>query len=823
MNLRTLILRTLAYHWRSNVGAILAAAAGCAVLTGALIVGDSVRFSLLRMATERLGAIDVALLGQDRFFKADLAERVATNGEFKTTFGSAQSILLLPGVAANDGNELRANDVQVCGVSETFSNLDTVPDAVRFVCKSGQAIINQKLATVLQAKAGDSVRVRLYKPGILPQDAPLGGRDDAAAFLRVKIQAVVPDHGIGSFALFGGQTTALNVFVPIGDLQRELERPGRANVLAFAAANHDASKSGAAHAQSALKAAWSLADAELKLREQSGAEPLAELSTGRVFLDDALAAPLLHDDRANGIVTYFVNAIRSGEHAIPYSMATAAGAPLVPNDMADSEIVLNQWAADDLGAKPGDAIELDYFSVGLQRALDTHTEKFTLKAVVPIEGVHADRQLMPAFPGIDEAESTQDWKAGIPIDMKKIRPKDEAYWKKYRGTPKAFVTLRRGIEMWKNRFGTYTALRFPLSADTNQARDALVQIEAHATASAQPEKLGLPLIPVKTQALAGVDQAMDFGGLFIGLSFFLIAAALLLMALIFQFEIETRARETGVLLALGFKVRTVRWLLWSEGVGLALCGALPGALIGILYAQYLIHGLSTSWQSAVGNAPLTFHAEPLSIGIGVVGTLSASALAIFFAVRKQAASSAKSLLGGQVVEDHLRARTPWMWWVFIALGLAGAGALTVLALKGSAADAAGMFFGAGGLLLLAAIGIVRVLLTDRERSGSARPSLFSLGFRAARRRPGRSLATAALLASGTFLVCAIGVNEMDANLDASNKASGTGGFTLVGRATIPVFDNLNTPEGRNKAGVPDDVLAQTTIYPLRVKAGEEAS
>jgi len=67
------------------------------------------------------------------------------------------------------------------------------------------------------------------------------------------------------------------------------------------------------------------------------------------------------------------------------------------------------------------------------------------------------------------------------------------------------------------------------------------------------------------------------------------------------------------------------------------------------------------------------------------------------------------------------------------------------------------------------------------------------------------------------------VNEIDANLDAQSKSSGTGGFALVGRTTIPVFDNLNTKEGRAKAGVPDSVLAQTTIYPLRVKAGEEAS
>ena len=59
----------------------------------------------------------------------------------------------------------------------------------------------------------------------------------------------------------------------------------------------------------------------------------------------------------------------------------------------------------------------------------------------------ADRTLMPDFPGIEKAESTSDWDAGFPL-VHKIRQKDEDYWKKYRGTPKAFITLAAGQKMW---------------------------------------------------------------------------------------------------------------------------------------------------------------------------------------------------------------------------------------------------------------------------------------------------------------------------------------------------------------------------------------
>ena len=45
---------------------------------------------------------------------------------------------------------------------------------------------------------------------------------------------------------------------------------------------------------------------------------------------------------------------------------------------------------------------------------------------------------MPDFPGIEKAESTSEWDAGFPL-IYKVRPRDDAYWKQHRGTPKAFI------------------------------------------------------------------------------------------------------------------------------------------------------------------------------------------------------------------------------------------------------------------------------------------------------------------------------------------------------------------------------------------------
>jgi putative ABC transport system permease protein len=816
-----LILKSARYHWRANLGAVFAAAAGCAVLVGALIVGDSVRYTLHTMAVERLGTTEVALIGQDHFFKADLSERMRrlVGDVNEAGFFNYDPMLLIPGVCATDKNKLRANDVQVCGITGAFFDSEL---------QSGEGIINEKLAQLLLAQPGDTLRVRIYKPGVLPNDAPLSGRDDQAVFLRVKIRSVIPSRGLGRFSLQGNQTVPANLFVPIADIQETLEQKGRANLLLLSYANGVPRPEAEKSAAKVLEKAWTLDDAQLKMRIDREHD-FAELTTPRVFLDDALTDNLLKEKDSSGIATYFINAIRANGKETPYSMVTGATAPLVDADLKDDEIVLNQWTADDLGAKIGDAVELEYYVVGLLRKMETKKAAFKVKAIVPIEGLRADRSLMPDFPGIADVDSTHDWKAGVDIDMKKIRPKDEEYWKKYRGIPKAFISLKRATALWHNRFGTYTAVRFPYASMALKPLDMqqFSQLTRNILQFARPDKLGMPLLPVKEMALKGVEQSMDFGGLFLGLSFFLIAAALLLMALIFQFGVESRARETGVLLALGFRVRSVRFLLWGEGLAAAALGVPVGVAGGVLYAHFLIASLSTRWQGAVGGAALDYHAEPLSIVIGCVSSIAAAALAIFFAVRKQAARPARELLASRGSATRPASTKITGWKIAGIVGLFSAGFMIALGFKSSGEEAAGYFFGSGAMLLIFALALIRWLLVEPPTSHTdAAPSLFALGLRAARRKPGRSLAAVALLASGAFLVSAIGVNELDAAAGANSKNSGTGGFALFGRSTIPVFNDLNDTSlngGREKAGVPDKGLENTSIYPLRVKSGDEAS
>src|SRR5204863_3786292 len=99
----------------------------------------------------------------------------------------------------------------------------------------------------------------------------------------------------------------------------------------------------------------------------------------------------------------------------------------------------------------------------------------------------------------------------------------------------------------------------------------------------------------------------------------------------------------------------------------------------------------------------------------------------------------------------------------------------------------------------------------------------SLGLRSATRRRKRSLATVTLLASGAFLVIAVGANRLDANLHAESRSSGTGGFALIGESSLPIVQELNTKKGQEAFGLSGDELQGVGFVPMRVHAGDDAS
>jgi ABC-type lipoprotein release transport system permease subunit len=429
----------------------------------------------------------------------------------------------------------------------------------------------------------------------------------------------------------------------------------------------------------------------------------------------------------------------------------------------------------------------------------------------------ADRTLMPDFPGLEKAETTKDWDFGFEL-VHDIRSKDEDYWKQSRGTPKAFISLTAGQRLWGNRFGDLTAIRWPLASpsvpETMIGREVFSRLD--------PAKLGLKFEPVRQQALNSVTQSQDFGQLFIGFSFFVVIAALLLMAMLFQLGLEQRTVEIGTLLALGFTPAKVRRLMWAEGALLALAGGLLGLAGGMLYSKLMLLGLAGIWRGAVGTSALQFFAKPQTLVIGAFASALVAVLTIWFASRRQARQPARELLvqGSAGFPNFGKGRGKWLAMA------AGAGAVLILGwamLKGETANA-GAFFGAGALLLVSGLAATASWLGGLTAHGrSTSLTLPRLSIRSAARRRNRSLTTIALLACGCFVIVAVGAFRLDASRDASLKTSGTGGFALLGESTMPVYQDLNSRPGREFFGLNEQDLAGVNLVMLRVRPGDEAS
>ena len=855
MNALTLILRGARFYWRTHLGVVLGAALATMVLTGSLLTGDAVKATLRRQALARVGNFDSAFWGGDRFFRAALAEEI----------NSAPVIALRGSVTRVDGTS-RINQTQVLGVDEAFWQF--APRPAEPLATDGFAL-NERAAAQLAVRVGDTLIVRVEKPGRFSRDAPLSGEENAIVSIRRKVEHIVSDKHFSRFSLQASQVPPFTVFVPRRMLDEQLTLGDQANLLLVprrfasleSASRRDApTTADIAGTDARLRKEWTLADMALELRKTFDGG--MELRTPRVFFDPpvVVAAPRGKDDRRVDALTYFVNALEASPpitippspitppRSTPYSMVTAvetASSGFLPAELADGEIVISQWLADDLGIGVGGEVTVKYFVMGARRELVEQARKFTVRAVLPMNEPQLNTSWMPDFPGLSDKANCRDWKPGFDFDATRMRDKDQAYWEKYRGTPKAFVNLKAGQEMWGNRWGNVTSMRWP--AGTERA-----EIERELRAKLSPEQLGFQFLPLRAQALAATDAPVDFGQLFVYFSFFLIAAAAALTGMLFTFSLEQRNAEAGLLLALGLQAKQVRRLFLAEGAVLAIAGSVLGVCGAVLYTKLVLRALATVWRGAVGTTDFVFTLKAGTLVIGVVSGVVIAVLAMWWASRRQARRTARELLTGEAGESgwstrpECAARRPAeelservisagdtasassagrrrqhsgrVLHPAFALGcLLAAGALLHFGGR-----SAGIFFGAGALLLIAGL-LLCVAALRRAAVGTDLESLAQLGVRNAARRRGRSVGIIGVLASGVFMVVAVDAFRQRPAAETARRDTGTGGFALVGESALPIYDDLNTAKGREAFALDEKIMEGVRVVPLRVRDGDDAS
>jgi len=877
------IIRSLVFHWRVNSAVALGVAAATAVLTGALLVGDSVRWSLRRLTLDRLGSIDEVLL-TDRFFRAELADELSADGGFQQHFHSATPAILFPrGTVERPGGDRpsRATQVVIVGCNEAFWDHGDPEIKPEPLPGKGEIVLNESLAKDLGATKGDEVLLRLPKANQVPADSPLGRKTDRIGSARLTVVDVVLADSLGRFSLTASQTTPRNAYVAIETLQEALDQEDRVNaILVDGKRELPLDKEEPVVIREALSNALkpSLADYGFSIKrirrtfQEPGSDREEEiydyftLTTDRMLFEaaaEAAAQRAFYEDDVQAVFTYLANAIDKpgpdGDStvSIPYSLVSALdstpelgplfaddGQPLAP--LAEDEIVLTSWAAADLDAQPGDRIRLDFFEPETVHGEPLErTAEFTLRAIVPLtepaspydrrrvaqfdqRPTHVnDPDLTPEVDGITDQQTIDNWETPFKLD-RPIRDKDDEYWRNHRTTPKGFVSLSAGRKLWVSRFGATTSFRIPAPDDLSvgdEGEEAFVRgLEQKLLAQLRPnqEQFGFAFIPVKQRGLeASKEGNTDFDYLFLALSFFIIAAALMLVALLFGLGVDRRAAELGTLLAVGFRRRLTARLLIVEGALIASIGGLVGVAAGIGYAWLMLEGLRNWWIGAIVTPFLSLYVEWASLVIGYVAGVLVSIFTIAWSVWRTRRLSLRRLLAGQASEaTEIRYKAGSFWHVVAAVLFVFSIAIAAVATCLGGEAQAGAFVGSGATIMMSLLAVVRSRLKSggRAAAGLRGMSLVSLAARNVARNPGRSTMTIGLMATASFLIVSMSAFRLDPS------AKGTGGFDLLAESSEPIFANLNADEGREGI-LADDAAALEggVVLAFRVQPGDDAS
>ena len=837
-----LLVRNLLYHWRGNFAVFLGVVVGAAVLTGALLVGDSLRGSLRDLTLQRLDWVDEALIGGN-FFREEAAAGLPA--------GRVSSAILVRATAS-----LGADGPPVRGVNV----LATTHDLVRQDARDDDVVLSKALADALGARAGDTVTLRVGKAGAIPAETLLGRRDEGATLAAVKatVRAVLDADNFGSrFNLAPTTEAPRNAFLPLKTLQKALGQEGRVNAVLVGEP-----KPGL---QQAFQSHLTLDDWGLTVRGPTPQEDFLTLESRQLMIEPAvesasLAAAKDVQLRAAPTLVYLADTLSDGKANVPYVVVAALDptappplGPFLPKAVAslkDDEIVLAEWPGSPLTTTPGATITLTYYPPEQHGDFKLATAQFKLAGTIPMAGPAADPGLTPELPGVTDKTSIRDWKPPFPFDDRRVKPGDvnERFWVKYRAAPRAYVDLSAGQKLWGSRFGKLTSVRLASkdNADLTKSKKAF---EASLLPHLNPDQAGLVFQPVKEQALKASNGSTDFAVLFVCFSFFLIVAALLLVGLLFRLNLDRRASEFGLLTAIGFRPWTITWLMLIEGALLAVAGSVVGCLAAVAYAAMLVQFLGAVWPGGALQSFLRPHYTVMSFVYGGAASLAVSVLTILWAVFSLGRVAPSALLAGQTTVEAaggVRKRPKWSLWIAI-ISLIGAVGLSVAGwYSPPGEDQASAFFGAGALLLTACLAGAAAWMTGARHAlveGGGWWGVARLGVRNAARHRVRSLLTAGMLASAAFLIVSVEAFRQEAP-GGHDLHGPDGGFALVADSDLPVVQDLNSEKGRGeisdmlqlrlqrqysgkeleaRVNAADDLLSRVTIYPFRVHAGDDIS
>lgn len=542
--------------------AFLALAAGVAlisaILTGALLIGDSVR--------------------------GTLHDRVNRN----TAFLSERLIFPFPVETSLTGGVLHAEGILNHRTSALPNHLTTKIHLYALASETNlngrNALSSPALAKRLNLKPGDRMSVLLAtRPAIASES--LMGRPPKLKQLQLLFQGVCTNvYAEAAFA--NPQEEVLNLFLPRALLADALDVPSTA-VNEVWQQNPSPPDD---------ETVWALS--QLVMETWNGSPVLKSQA---FFLPKFLRERF--PDATAGIFSFAESFSNQTAHLDYCFIGAFEKGPFA---VARGTVAL----ADDLPESFPNGADLTYYLTDGYRKIVTRRHNFN--TVTRMDDRAFGDALQPDIPGLTDVDDCSLWDAGIPVDFGRVTKADEVYWDRYRSKPKLYLNFEEAQTLFG--YDTCNLLIFPKGYDPDRLRGEIIQAMRSLPTLYRREAVADTL-------RQKIDNGVSFAPLFLGLSIFLIFSALLTLAMLLRLHWQDRAESLAILRTYLADRRRLNRFLESEILVLILPGAAMGMLLGCGLCVIQLILLERIWNGIVNLERLTFHVRPISFLIAFFATI----------------------------------------------------------------------------------------------------------------------------------------------------------------------------------------------------------
>jgi ABC-type antimicrobial peptide transport system permease subunit len=786
--------RSLIHYRKETIYQVIIISILAAIISGSLLTGHSVRSSLDRTLSEKLGNTDFLISSGLRYFDASLADRF-------TSKSGANSVAIIEtrGYCQNFSTGATVLNTYIYGVKEDFFTFhgSAIPKI-----EKGSVYINRSLSQKLDLKTGDEIILHFEGISPFPSGAPFSPSEGTAGLKVLRVAAILSGAENGNFSLGTSQADQMNIFVNRDDLEKENRVQTRANRLLI----RNNMSYDPPSLFKMLRDVVIPADLGLSFRISLRTRE-AELISDRIFIDSATIEEIIRlIPSSSPVITYLANSFRVKTNTTPYSFISALSGSLYP-DIGEGEIKISRWLAEDLDAKYADTLKMEWYDPGTGKTLTEKSRSFVIKGIAENDFKYSDSTLMPDFPGISGSTTCSGWDAGVPLKMDRIRKKDEDYWNRYRGTPKAFISYETGKKLWGNNFGPATALRFPSDLDTSMIIKKL-------SGNLDPAKGGFTISDLRAKNRKAASEGVDFGTLFLSLSIFIILSCIILLSMSLSLFFDSRKDQIKTYHALGFRNLKVFLLIFYETLFISVAGALAGIFLGYLVDILIINALNNVWTGAVQTNTLSPGFSIMPLLAGFVITVLISTILVWIRLKSFLSGLAGSSPG--IYKPHSsRQNSIYLIISFLI-------STVTLVLSAILRNHATILAFAGGsmvfitlVLTLRQYYIGKLFRTRADRMNYSRFYYASY--------PSHAVTPVIFLAAGIFAVIITGANRQVISDKMLQPSGGTGGYLLWAESAVPVMENLNSSQGRTAFGFNEKEFNEISFVQGKRLQGDDAS